>query len=103
LFDFSYMWEVYKPVKQREYGYYVLPVLYGDRFVGRLDPAFDKKTGTLTINNWWWEEGIEFTQSLTEALENCLRDFLTYLNAKDLVYSKTLLKKGGLEWLKEIN
>jgi uncharacterized protein YcaQ len=102
LFDLNYMWEVYKPKKQREYGYYVLPVLYGEEFVGRFDPSFDKKTGRLTINNWWWEEGVEFTQPLAEALKGCLSDFLVYLNAKDLVYSKNLLEKGGLEWLREI-
>ena len=102
LFNFSYMWEVYKPVKKREYGYYVLPVLYGDRFVGRFDPAYDKKTGQFTIKNWWWEQGVEVDQDLADALRDCLRDFLTYLEAGELDYSKSLLKKGGLDWLKEI-
>ena len=102
LFDFNYMWEVYKPVKQREYGYYVLPVLYGDRFVARFDPAFDKKTGHLTIQDWWWEEGVEVDQDLAAALQNCTRDFLTYLNASELIYAQSLLKKGGLDWLKGI-
>ncbi len=102
LFDFNYMWEVYKPVKKREYGYYVLPVLYGDRFVGRFDPALDKKTGQFTIKNWWWEQGVEVDQDLADALRDCLRDFLTYLEAGELDYSKSLLKKGGLDWLKEI-
>ena len=102
LFDFSYMWEVYKPKKQREYGYYVLPVLYGEQFVGRVDPAFDKKTGVLTINNWWWEGGVEVGQEMANALRDCLKAFLSYLDANELVYSKNLLEKGGLEWLQEI-
>jgi uncharacterized protein YcaQ len=46
---------VYKPAARRKYGYYVLPVIYGDRFVARLDPGFDKKTRALTITNWWSE------------------------------------------------
>jgi len=102
LFDFSYMWEVYKPEKQREYGYYVLPVLYGDRFVGRFDPAFDKKTGRLTLKNWWWEEGVEVDQDLANALRDCMADFLVYLEAGEMDFPDSLLHKEGLDWLGEI-
>jgi len=102
LFDFSYMWEVYKPQKDREYGYYVLPVLYGERFIGRLDPAFDKKTRVLTVNNWWWEDDFKPTGGSDLAIKRCMIDFLTYLDAEEIKYSKRLLKKGGLDWLGEI-
>ena len=102
LFDFSYMWEVYKPEKQREYGYYVLPVLYVDRFIGRFDPAFDKKTGRLTIKDWWWEEGVEVDQDMANALRNCMDDFLVYLDAGEMDFPESLLIKGGLDWLSEI-
>ena len=51
VFDFDYVWEVYKPAAKRRYGFYVLPVLYGDRLVARFDPAFDRKTRVLTINH----------------------------------------------------
>lgn len=101
LFDFSYMWEVYKPKAKREYGYYVLPVLYGDRFVARLDPGFDKKKRILTINNWWWEDGIEPDREMVSALKRCLGDFLVYLKAEELRFSRSLLKKGNLDWLEE--
>ena len=99
IFDFNYMWEVYKPKKKREYGYYVLPVLYGDRFIARFDPEFDKKTRVLTIKNWWWEEDSSSDQKMREALQRCMADFLVYLDAEGIKYSKTLLKKGDLEWL----
>lgn len=99
LFGFSYMWEVYKPEKQRVYGYYVLPVLYGDRFVARLDPAFDRSTGTLTLNDWWWEPDVQVTGELKAAVNACLADFIHYLNAKELRCSSTLRKKKNLEWL----
>lgn len=102
IFDFSYMWEVYKPEAKREYGYYVLPVLYGDQLVARLDPEFDKKTRVLTVNNWWWEDGIQMDQNMAEALTRCMRDFLTYLDAGVIKYSNKLLKKGNLEWLGEV-
>jgi uncharacterized protein YcaQ len=47
VFGFEYIWEVYKPVEQRRWGYYVLPILYGDDLVARLDPKLDRKTMTL--------------------------------------------------------
>ena len=102
IFDFSYVWEVYKPKEKREYGYYVLPVLYGDRFVARLDPGFDKKTRILTINNWWWEDGVNPDGQMIEALKRCLGDFMVYLDSEELKFSKTLLKRGGLDWLGKI-
>ena len=103
LFDFSYMWEVYKPVDKREYGYYVLPVLYGDQFIARLDPGFDKISRVLTINDWWWEEGVIPDQQMVDALKRCLGDFMVYLDAQGLKYAKRLLKKGDLDWLEEVN
>lgn len=102
LFDFSYMWEVYKPEKQREYGYYVLPVLYGDQLVGRFDPSFDKKTGIFKINSWWWEKDIQVDQEMADALQEALQDFLTYLEVKELDIPKELKRKEGLEWLGEM-
>jgi uncharacterized protein len=81
------------------YGYYVLPVLFRDRFVARLDPAFDRSTGTLTLNDWWWEPDVQFTGELKAAVNACLADFIHYLNAKELRCSSTLRKKKNLEWL----
>lgn len=99
IFDFDYRWEVYTPKKKRKYGYYVLPVLYGDRFCARFDPEFDKKTRILTVRNWWWEEDVNPDQEMKDALRRCMEDFLIYLDAEGIKYSKTLLKKGDLEWL----
>jgi uncharacterized protein YcaQ len=59
LFDFDYLWEVYIPAVKRRWGYYVLPVLAGDRFVGRIEPRFERKADTLRILDLWWEDGIE--------------------------------------------
>jgi uncharacterized protein YcaQ len=56
LFDFEYVWEVYKPAEKRRWGYYTMPVLYGDRLVGRIDPKLDRKTGTLWVNGFWLED-----------------------------------------------
>jgi hypothetical protein len=56
LFDFEYLWEVYKPIDQRRWGYYTLPILYGDDLVARLDPKLDRATKTLEIKGFWHEE-----------------------------------------------
>jgi uncharacterized protein len=85
LFDFRYAWEVYKPPHKRDYGYYVLPVLYGDRFVARVDPTYDRDSRVLTITNWWWEEGVERkSSSLLAALRECLAAFASYLGAEKI-------------------
>ncbi len=55
LFDFDYKWEVYTPAAQRKYGYYVLPVLYGSKFIGRIEMETDKKNKKLNVKNFWAE------------------------------------------------
>jgi uncharacterized protein len=59
LWNFDYLWEVYVPAAKRRWGYYVLPILWGDRFVGRIEPRIDRKAGTLAILGVWWEGGFE--------------------------------------------
>ncbi len=59
LFDFDYVWEVYVPEPKRRWGYYVLPILYGDRLVGRIEPRLDRKSKTLRIVGLWWEPGFD--------------------------------------------
>lgn len=93
LFNFEYVWEVYKPKKIRQYGYYVLPVLYGDIFVARLDMAFDKKKKTLTITNWWWEEGVEADDAMLKAIRKCLLEFGKYLDAVQIETGEAISPK----------
>ncbi len=57
LWGFRYRLEMYVPPAKREYGYYVLPILRGDRLIGRIDLVFDRKSGVLRTNNVWWEDG----------------------------------------------
>jgi uncharacterized protein YcaQ len=59
LWGLDYKWEVYTPIDKRRYGYYVLPLLYGDRFVGRIEPRIDRRAGTLRVLGVWWEEGFD--------------------------------------------
>jgi uncharacterized protein YcaQ len=99
LFGFDYTWEVYKPVAQRQYGYYVLPVLYGDRFVARFEPVRHKADGALVIKNWWWEPGVKPSKAMQAAFCRCLRRFLAYLGAQGVKLDGRTRKARGLTWL----
>ena len=99
LFDFYYRWEVYKPVAERRYGYYVLPVLYGDRFVARFEPGRDKKNGALIIKKWWWEAGVNPSKKLRSELCECIKRFLSYLNTDTLPIDREIVEGAGLDLL----
>jgi uncharacterized protein YcaQ len=99
LFDFEYIWEVYKPVAERRYGYYVLPILYGDRFVARFEPGRDRETGALVIKNWWWEPGGGACQQLQTDLLCCFQRFLQYLGADSLQIADAVEEREALGWL----
>lgn len=81
LFGFKYTWEVYVPKAKRQYGYYVLPVLYGDRFIARFEPEHYKGEGPLKILNWWWEPDVEPTEAMIKAIKDAFSAFETYLGA----------------------
>jgi len=80
LWDFEYAWEVYKPPGKRRWGYYVLPVLYGDRFVARFDAKFDTSSGTLNVLSYLEEpEGLPWTHPAVVA---AFQRFLGYLGGE---------------------
>jgi hypothetical protein len=99
LFDFDYRWEVYVPADKRRYGYYVLPVLYGDRFIARFEPGNDTKRSLLTIKNWWWESGTNPSDVMKADLVGCFRRFLEYLGAHRLQVDAQAREQAGLAWL----
>jgi uncharacterized protein len=74
LWDFFYRLEMYVPAAKREYGYYVLPILHGDRIVGRIEPVFDRREKVVRVNGLWWQPG-EKPVDLDEPLAS-LAEFL---------------------------
>jgi uncharacterized protein len=82
LFGFDYVWEVYKPVHLRRWGYYTLPILWGDRLVARFDSKLDRATGTLVINGLWLEdEALAGDDAFAEALGAGMARFAAFLDA----------------------
>ncbi len=75
LYGFDYVWEVYVPFAKRRWGYYVLPILFGDRLIGRIEPRVDRRRGLLRVLDVWWEEGFDplaedgFLDAFRDALE----------------------------------
>ena len=54
LFEFDYVWELFGPPAKRRYGWYVLPILFRDRFVGRIEPRIDRAGGRVEVIGLWW-------------------------------------------------
>ena len=79
LFDFEFVWEGFFPPAKRRWGWYVLPILFGDRLVGRLEPRIERDEGVVRVLNVWWEAGFApgraagFVEAMREALGAYLR------------------------------
>lgn len=84
LFDFEYLWEVYKPAEKRRWGYYTLPILYRDRLVARMDPKLVRATGTLEVRGFWLEDHAVPDESFAAALAAGLRRFMQFCGATSL-------------------
>ena len=69
IWDYQYSWEIYTPAEKRKFGYYVLPMLYGEKMAGRIEAAADRKAETLVIKNIWYESGIRQTKKLNAAVD----------------------------------
>jgi uncharacterized protein len=88
LFDFHFRLEIYTPKPKRRYGYYVLPILHGDRLIGRLDPKFDRKSGRLTINAVYAEPDAPMTKEVGQAIAGALQDLSQFIGAKEIDYAR---------------
>jgi uncharacterized protein len=86
LWDFFYRLEMYVPKAKREYGYYVLPILQGDRLIGRIEPVMDRKTGVLRVEGVFAEDGAR--ASAGPEIAKAVRRLGRWLGAGEIVYSR---------------
>jgi uncharacterized protein YcaQ len=95
IFDFDYVWEVYKPAHQRRWGYYTLPVLYGDRLVARFDAKLERNTRTLQIKGFWLEEGQKLDKRFISALKAGIKRFMVFSGAEKIECSESVRPEVG--------
>ena len=94
LFDFEYKWEIYTPAAQRKFGAYVLPILHGDRFIGRVEIVRNKKEEELYVKNIWYEEATDISDEVKASIHSCFIRFATLNNCKTVSYNSE-------EWINE--
>ena len=78
LFEFDYKWEIYTPALKRKFGYYVLPLLYGDRFIGRAEIIVERKSGRLVVKHVWYEKDMQPTEELVAVVKECFERFAIF-------------------------
>jgi uncharacterized protein YcaQ len=98
LFDFDYVWELFTPPAKRRWGWYVLPVLFRDRFVGRIEPRIDRENGRVEILNVWWEDRFApaRAEGFVEAMRDALDAYLRFADARTLQWASHLPKEKRL-------
>jgi hypothetical protein len=92
LFDFDYVWDLFFPPEKRRWGWYVLPVIFRDRFVGRIEPRIDRDGNRVEVLGLWWDEGFSpgRADGFVDAMRDALRAYLRFAGA------------GRLEWAPQL-
>jgi len=101
LFGFDYVWEVYKPLQERKFGYYTVPILWSDRLVARFDSKLDRTTNTFVVLGLWLEdEALGNDEVFAEALAGGFARFVRFLGASKLdamaIREPLLRRRAGL-------
>ena len=84
IWNFDYKWEIYTPAAQRKYGYYVLPILYGENLIGRIEPVYDKKSKQLQIKNIWYEPDIKIIKKIESAMAATIKRFEQFCKSANI-------------------
>jgi hypothetical protein len=98
LYDFDYVWEVYVPEPKRRWGYYVPPVIFRDRLVGRIEPRIDRAGARVQVLGAWWEDGFapRRAEGFVDAMRAALRAYLRFAGATRLEWAPGLATEKRL-------
>jgi uncharacterized protein YcaQ len=98
LFDFDYVWEGFFPPAKRRWGYYVLPIVFGDRLVGRIEPRIDRDRARVEVLNVWWEDGFApgRANGFVDAMRDALHAYLRFAGADRLEWAPNLATEKRL-------
>jgi uncharacterized protein YcaQ len=98
LFEFDYVWDLFHPPAKRRFGWYVLPMLYRDRFVGRIEPRIDREGGRVEVLGLWWEDGFapRRAEGFVDAMREALRAYLRFAEASRLEWPAQLATEKRL-------
>jgi uncharacterized protein YcaQ len=102
MWNFFFRIEIYVPKAKRQYGYYVLPILHGDRLIGRIDPQMDRKTGQLRVNAVYTEPDAPLDEATGQAVAATINELATFLGAKEVVYQPERVPDGWRSALLEV-
>jgi uncharacterized protein YcaQ len=92
LFNFDYVWEGFFPPAKRRWGYYVLPIIFGDRFVGRIEPRIDRDRARVEVLDVWWEDGFapRRADGFVDSMRDAFRAYLRFASADHLDWAPHL-------------
>jgi uncharacterized protein len=98
LFDFDHVWEGYFPPAKRRWGYYVLPIVFRDRFVGRIEPRIDRDRARVEVLDVWWEDGFVpgRADGFVDAMQDALGAYLRFAGADRLEWAAHLGREKRL-------
>jgi uncharacterized protein YcaQ len=98
LFEFEYVWELFIPPAKRRWGWYVLPMLFGERLVGRIEPRIDRAGGRVQVIGLWWEDGFapRRTEGFVDAMRDALRAYLRFASATRIEWAPQLAMEKRL-------
>jgi uncharacterized protein len=98
LFHFDYVWDLFLPPAKRRFGWYVLPILFRDRFVGRIEPKIDRAAGRVNVLGLWWEDGFapRRSEGFVDAMRDSLRAYLRFADASRIEWAPHLRSERRL-------
>jgi uncharacterized protein YcaQ len=95
LFGFDYVWDLFFPPEKRRFGWYVLPILFRDRFVGRIEPRIERDDGAVQVIGLWWEDGFapQRADGFVDAMREALRAYVAFAGVTRLDWAPDLAKE----------